>query len=103
MNDLPLQFAGDVVRRERTREPRVRDLDSLEPPPLEHGSETPANRLDLGQLGHGATVATRWQLRERSSISSLRDDLEQDVTLIRRFGADLVRRENGFGRPRRRL
>ena len=54
---LSLELVGDPVRVERPHEPRVGDLDPLEPPPDEHRLEARANRLHLGQLGHAASVA----------------------------------------------
>ena len=39
------------------RESRVGDLHRLESPPDDHWLEPAANRLDLGQLGHPASVA----------------------------------------------
>ncbi len=49
---LALELGGDLVGVVRPHEPRVADLDAVEPPPREHGLQAAANGLDLGQLGH---------------------------------------------------
>ena len=54
---LALELSSDDVGIERTCQPRVRDLDPLEPPPLEDGRETAPDALDLGQLRHANTLA----------------------------------------------
>ena len=54
---LALELSSDLAGIERTREPRIRDLDALEPPPLEDGDESAPDALDLGQLGHRDTLA----------------------------------------------
>ena len=51
-------------------QPDVVDLDALEPPPLERGSERAPHRLDLGQLGHGPTRSPRTGVAYRLSTSS---------------------------------
>ena len=53
---LALQLPRDLDRVERARQARVGDLHLGEAAPLEHGREPAANGLDLGQLGHAATV-----------------------------------------------
>ena|SRR5438445_12487700 len=55
---LALQLGRDLERLERPHQPRVEDLDALESPPHERGLELASDRLDLGQLGHGSSVAT---------------------------------------------
>jgi hypothetical protein len=50
-----------------TNEPRVRDLDRLEPPPGEDRRELRANRLDLGELGHRASVVPALSPRLRGA------------------------------------
>src|ERR687895_1261413 len=63
LDDLSVQLGRDLVGIERPRQPRIGDLDPLEPPPQECRLEARANRLDLGQLGHGGSVARRgWGL-----------------------------------------
>ena len=54
-----LELPRDLDRVERARQARVGDLDVDEAAPLEHGREPAANGLDLGQLGHPATVHAR--------------------------------------------
>ena len=54
---LALELAGDLVRVERARQPPVGDLDVLEVAPFEERRELPADRLDLGELGHAGTLA----------------------------------------------
>ena len=54
---LPFELPSDLRGIERTREPRVHDLDPLEPPPLEGGNQSAPDALDLGQLGHADTLA----------------------------------------------
>jgi len=66
-HDLALESLRHLRGRERPSESFVGDLDVLETPPLEHGCEPTTNALDLGQLGHGGTVA------------ALRHDLEEDA------------------------
>jgi hypothetical protein len=56
-DSLALELSSDLAGIERTREPRIRDLDALEPPPLEGGDEPASDALDLGQLGHEDTLA----------------------------------------------
>src|SRR5437764_8045005 len=55
---LALQLGRDLERLERPHQPRVEDLDALKSPPDERGLELASDRLDLGQLGHGPSVAT---------------------------------------------
>jgi hypothetical protein len=50
---LAMELRRDGDRVERTRQPRVRDLDAFEAPAGHDGLQPGANRLDLGQLGHG--------------------------------------------------
>jgi hypothetical protein len=57
VDDLALKLDGDLVRIERPRDPRIGDLDTLEPPPHERRLQARANRLDLGELRHGASLA----------------------------------------------
>jgi len=51
---LALEFPCDLERVEGTGQSRIRDLDALEPPPLEDGRDTGSDGLDLGQLRHPA-------------------------------------------------
>ena len=53
---LSLELGGDLVGVVGPHEPGVADLDALEAPAGEHRLEPPADRLDLGQLGHRASV-----------------------------------------------
>jgi hypothetical protein len=57
LDDLAVQFGCDLLGIERTRDPGIGDLDQLEPTPDECRLQARANRLDLRQLGHGASVA----------------------------------------------
>jgi hypothetical protein len=54
---LAVELVRDLERIERPRQTWIGDPDTLEAPPFEHRRELPANRLHLGQLGHGRTVA----------------------------------------------
>jgi hypothetical protein len=54
---LAVELSRHLERLERTRQPRIVDSDVLEDPALEHRRKPPADGLDLGQLGHGRTVA----------------------------------------------
>src|SRR6266571_1160613 len=47
----------------RPRQPRIEDLDVLEPAADEHRLELASNRLDLGQLGHAPSLASAVQAR----------------------------------------
>src|SRR5689334_13451937 len=53
---LARQLGRHLGRLVGTDEPRVRDLDRVEPSPGEDRRELRANRLDLGELGHRASV-----------------------------------------------
>jgi len=53
---LPGELGRHLGRLVGTSEPRIRDLDRVEPPPSEDRRELRANRLDLGKLGHSASV-----------------------------------------------
>ena len=55
---LALELGRDLARVVRRGQPVVADLDLLEPSPLEDGRKPGANRLDLGQLRHAASVVT---------------------------------------------
>ena len=59
VDDLALELCGDLSRLDGAGDARIEDLDSLEPSSHEHRLEVSANRLDLGELGHGASVAAR--------------------------------------------
>ena len=54
---LALELSSHLCGIERTREPRIRNFDTLEPPPLEGGNQSAPDALDLGQLGHADTLA----------------------------------------------
>src|SRR3954452_8726374 len=56
---LTLELGRDLQRLERPDEPRVGDLHALEASTDEHRLELAADRLDLGQLRHPATGASR--------------------------------------------
>jgi hypothetical protein len=47
-NQLALELSSNQIEIDRPREPRVRDLDPLESPPLEDRCNPPADALDLG-------------------------------------------------------
>jgi hypothetical protein len=51
---LAREFRSHLCGIERTRQPRIEDLDMLEPTPDELGLEACPHRLYLGQLGHGS-------------------------------------------------
>lgn len=57
LDDLSVQLGRHLLGIERTRDPGIGDLDPLEPSPDECRLQARANRLDLWQLGHGASVA----------------------------------------------
>src|SRR5438067_2848484 len=70
---------GDSLARElgrhlgrvfRTRQPRVVDLDAREAAADEHRLEPPADRLDLGQLGHPANLAPAVRAQPSTSRTS---------------------------------
>jgi hypothetical protein len=54
---LAIELMCDLERVERTCQPWIGDPNGLEDPAFEDGRQPPANRLDLGQLGHVRTVA----------------------------------------------
>jgi hypothetical protein len=54
---LTHELGRHLVRVVGAHESRVVDLDVLEPSPFEHGRDPRADGLDLGQLGHGSTLA----------------------------------------------
>ena len=57
LDDLSVELGGDLVGIERPSDPGIGDLDSLEASSDDHPLEARANRLDLGELRHGASVA----------------------------------------------
>jgi hypothetical protein len=57
LNDLAVEFGGDLRGIEWPRQPRIADLDALESPPDECRLEARANRLHLGQFRHGESLA----------------------------------------------
>src|SRR5512134_3862949 len=54
---LALELGRDLLRLGRARGAWVEDVDALEAPADEHRLEVSADRLNLGQLGHGASLA----------------------------------------------
>jgi len=56
-NGLSLQLRRDLAWLDWPRHAMIEDLDTLEPPADEDGLEANSNRLDLGQLGHVASLA----------------------------------------------
>ena len=52
-----LEAARDRSRILGARQPWIRHLDAIEAPPFEQRRKLAADGLDLGQLGHGATLA----------------------------------------------
>jgi hypothetical protein len=54
---LSFQLRRDLAWLDRSGHARIEDLDTVEPPTDDEGLEARANRLDLGQLGHGASLA----------------------------------------------
>src|ERR671910_112446 len=61
-----LEVPRDLLRLERPGQPRVADLDTCEAAAAQDRLETRANRLDLGQLGHRASVARALRPRSRA-------------------------------------
>jgi hypothetical protein len=59
VDDLALELDGDLVGIKRPRDPGIGDLHSLELPTHERRLQARANGLDLGELGHGASLAAR--------------------------------------------
>ena len=53
---LSLELGCDSVGLVGPHEPRVGDLDAVEPPAREDGLQPAANGLDLGQLGHASSL-----------------------------------------------
>jgi hypothetical protein len=56
-DSLTFELRRDRLRLERTHEPRIPDLDFVEPPADDKWLECETNRLDLGQLRHQAIVS----------------------------------------------
>jgi hypothetical protein len=54
---LTLEFCCDLTGLDGPGHAWIEDLDTVEAPTDEEGLEANANRLDLGQLGHGASLA----------------------------------------------
>src|SRR5215207_884436 len=54
---LSLEFCCDLAGLHGPGHAWIENLDAVEAPTDEEGLETNANRLDLGQLGHGASLA----------------------------------------------
>ena len=54
---LSLELGCDLPRLDGPGHAGIADLDTVETPADEDGLEAHANRLDLGQLGHGASLA----------------------------------------------
>jgi hypothetical protein len=57
VDGLTLKLEGDLVGIEWPRDPGIRDFHALEPPPDERRLQGRANRFDLGELRHVASVA----------------------------------------------
>jgi hypothetical protein len=57
IDDLALELEGDFIGIERPRDPGIRDLYALEPPPDERRLQGRAHRLDLRELRHATSVA----------------------------------------------
>src|SRR5262249_25266864 len=97
-NALALKLGGDLARVEGTRQPRVEDRHGVESAPLEERRQSPANGLDLGQLGHGSRLAGGRSLDapsdRRAQPTSSADELSR-----RRRAARAARAER---RPRAR-
>ena len=93
-NDLTLELSRDLVGIEGARQPSVGDLDPVEPPPHERRLEARADRLDLWELRHRASVASRGRL----SAEGLEDHAGGQRLLVaelkrrRDLGCDAVRR-----------
>ena len=54
-DSLAFELGDDLPGVVRARQPKIEDLDARERLSLEPRGQLAANRLDLGQLGHGAT------------------------------------------------
>ena len=61
-NPFTFELPRNLDRVERARQARVGDLDVGEHASFEHRREPAADGLDLGQLGHSATVPARVRL-----------------------------------------
>src|SRR5829696_1577003 len=69
---LSLQLGRDLAWLDGPCHARIEDLDTVEPPADEDGLEANSNRLDLGQLRHGASVAAAFQGGSRGIGGALR-------------------------------
>ena len=63
LNPLAHQLCGDLERVLRARQAGVEDLDPVEAAADEQGLEPAADGLDLGQLGHAASVIRKGYVR----------------------------------------
>ena len=68
---LSLELRRDLAWLDGPRHARIEDLDTVEPPAGEDWLEASANRLDLGQLGHGASLAAALPGQAYESVSRM--------------------------------
>ena len=70
-NGLSLELRRNLAWLDGPRYARIEDLDTVEPPAGEDWLEASSNRLDLGQLGHGASLAAAFQGGPYESVSRM--------------------------------
>jgi hypothetical protein len=63
----PAQRVGQFMRLQRPRPARVQDLDGPQAPALHERRELASDRLDLGQLGHGAQLRADRRATQRDA------------------------------------
>ena len=66
LDDLSVKLGGDLVGIEWPSDPGIGNLNSFEASSDDRGLEARANRLDLGELRHGASVAGSAPLARRA-------------------------------------
>lgn len=66
LNDLSVKLGCDLVGIEWPSDPGIGNLNSFEASSDDRGLEARANRLDLGELRHGASVAGSAPLARRA-------------------------------------
>src|SRR6478672_2175199 len=81
LHALALELSRHRERIERSCQPRVVDHDAHERAPFQDGGKPTADRLDLGQLGHAATVVHASPVSTRMHA----DELAVTEALVRRL------------------
>jgi hypothetical protein len=94
-DDLALELGRHLVGIEGARQPRVGDFDAIEPPAHEFRLEARANRLDLGELGHRASLA----LGRHLSGQGLEDHAAGRRPLVAELEGGRDLRHDGIGAP----